>query len=127
MVARIAYAYCVAERSSRGIERRCCEDVALPMMRHGRALADLLGGVLGRCVSAGLVEAGVLAVDGMKLAAWASNHASWSRFRASAHQGLAGRLARLVAWCGQHEPPIRHPVFGEFVCSLCGARMTTGI
>jgi transposase len=94
MVALFAYAYAIGERSSRGIERRCREDVAFRVVcanqipdhatiarfrvRHEAALADLFGGVLGLCAEAGLVEAGVLAVDGTKLAASASNHANRS-------------------------------------------------
>src|SRR5215207_6385866 len=91
MVCLLAYAYCVGERSSRGIERRCREDVAFRVIcanqvpdhatiarfrvRHQAALADLFGGVLGLCAKAGLVEVGVLAVDGSKFEASASNHA----------------------------------------------------
>ena len=94
MVALFAYAYAIGERSSRGIERRCREDVAFRVIcanqvpdhatiarfrvRHEEALADLFGGVLGLCAEAGLVKAGVLAVDGTKLAASASNHANRS-------------------------------------------------
>ena len=89
-----AYAYAVGERSSQGIERRCREDVAFRVIcanqvpdhatiarfrvRHEAALADLFGQVLGLCADAGLVEVGVLAVDGTKLAASASNHATRS-------------------------------------------------
>jgi transposase len=92
MLTLLAYAYAVGERSSRGIERRCREDVAFRVIcanqvpdhatiarfrvRHEEALADLFGQVLGLCADAGLVEVGVLAVDGTKLAASASNHAS---------------------------------------------------
>jgi transposase len=92
MVALLAYAYAIGERSSRGIERRCREDVAFRVItanqvpdhatiarfrvRHQQALADLFGQVLGLCSEAGLVEAGVLAVDGSRLAASASNHAN---------------------------------------------------
>jgi Transposase domain (DUF772) len=87
----LAYAYCVGERSSRGIERRCREDVAFRVItanqapdhatiarfrvRHQEALADLLGQVLGLCAEGGLVEVGVLAVDGSKFAAAASDSA----------------------------------------------------
>ena len=94
MVGLLAYAYAVGERSSRGIERRCREDVAFRVIcanqapdhatiarfraRHQEALADLFGGVLGLCAKAGLVEVGVLAVDGTKLEASASNHATRS-------------------------------------------------
>ncbi len=91
MVTLFAYAYAVGERSSRGIERRCREDVAFRVIcanqapdhatiarfrvRHEDALADLFGGVLGLCAKAGIVDVGVLAVDGTKLAADASDGA----------------------------------------------------
>ena len=91
MVTLLAYAYAVGERSSRRIERRCREDVAFRVIcanqvpdhatiarfrvRHEAALADLFGQVLGLCAKAGLVEVGVIAVDGSKLAAAASDKA----------------------------------------------------
>src|SRR5436190_4533138 len=94
MVTLFAYAYAVGERSSRAIERRCREDVAFRVIcanqipdhatiarfrvRHQEALADLFGQVLGLCADAGLVEVAVLAVDGSKLEASASNHATRS-------------------------------------------------
>src|SRR6266508_2197882 len=94
MVSLLAYAYCVGERSARGIERRCREDVAFRVIcanqapdhatiarfrvRHQEALADLFGGVLGLCAKAGLIEPAVLAVDGSKFEASASNHATRS-------------------------------------------------
>jgi transposase len=109
MLTLLAYAYAIGERSSRGIERRCREDVAFRVIaanqapdhatiarfrvRHEQALADLFTGVLGLCVDAGLVEAGVLAVDGTKLAASASNHASRSYERIAAEIiAEAGRI-----------------------------------
>ena len=94
MLTLLAYAYAVGERSSRGIERRCREDVAFRVIcanqvpdhatiarfraRHEEALADLFGQVLGLCADAGIVDIGVLAVDGTKLEASASNHATRS-------------------------------------------------
>jgi transposase len=91
MVTLFAYAYAVGERSSRGIERRCREDVAFRVIcanqapdhatiarfrvRHEEALADLFGGVLGLCAKAGIVDVAVIAVDGTKLAAAASDGA----------------------------------------------------
>jgi transposase len=91
MVTMFAYAYAVGERSSRGIERRCREDVAFRVIcanqvpdhatiarfrvRHQEALAELFGGVLGLCAKAGIVDVGVIAVDGSKLAAAASDGA----------------------------------------------------
>jgi transposase len=91
MLTLLTYAYAVGERSSRGIERRCREDVAFRVIcanqtpdhatiarfrvRHERALADLFGQVLGLCAEAGIVEVAVIAVDGSKFAAAASDGA----------------------------------------------------
>ena len=44
--------------------------------RHEDALAGLFGQVLGLCAEAGLVKAGLIAVDGTKLHANASHHAN---------------------------------------------------
>jgi transposase len=91
MVTLLTYAYAVGERSSRGIERRCREDIAFRVIctnqipdhatiarfriRHQQSLGDLFGQVLGLCAEAGLVEVGVIAVDGSKFAAAASDSA----------------------------------------------------
>ena len=91
MVALLVYAYAIGERSSRAIERRCREDVAFRVIaanqvpdhatvarfrvRHEAALADLFGQVLALCADAGLVSVGVIALDGSKLAASASDRA----------------------------------------------------
>jgi transposase len=92
MVALLLYAYAKGNRSSRGIERACSEDVAYRVIcsnhvpdhstiaefrvRHERALADLFGEVLGLCRAAGLVRVGVIAIDGTKVAANASRDAN---------------------------------------------------
>jgi transposase len=92
MVALLLYCYALGERSSRRIERRCIEDVAARVIcanqapdhttiarfrqRHESALADLFGEVLVLCAEAGLVEVGVIAVDGTKVHANASERAS---------------------------------------------------
>src|SRR6187455_2452342 len=92
MVALLLYSYAVGERSSRRIERRCVEDVATRVIcanrapdhttiarfrqRHEDALAELFGEVLWLCADAGLVRVGVVAVDGTKVRANASHHAS---------------------------------------------------
>lgn len=88
MLAVLLYAYCTGERSSRRVERRLVEDVAYRVVaanqqpdhatiarfraRHQDAIAGLFGQVLGLCVKAGLVDAGVIAIDGTKIAANAS-------------------------------------------------------
>jgi transposase len=92
MVALLLYAYAIGERSSRRIERRCVEDVATRVIcanrapdhttiarfrqRHEAALADLFGAVLALCADAGLVRVGVVAIDGTKVHANASQHAT---------------------------------------------------
>jgi transposase len=92
MVALLLYAYAIGERSSRRIERRCVEDAATRVIcanrapdhttiarfrqRHEAALADLFGAVLGLCADAGLVRVGVVAIDGTKVNANASPHAT---------------------------------------------------
>jgi transposase len=91
MVALLVYAYAIGERSSRAIERRCREDVAFRVItanqvpdhatvarfrvRHEIALGELFGQVLGLCAEAGLVSVGVIALDGSKIAASASDRA----------------------------------------------------
>ena len=92
MVALLLYAYARGNRSSRGVERECREDVAYRVLaanlapdhstiaefrrRHEAALAGLFGEVLLLCREAGMVKVGVLAVDGTKVAANASSHAN---------------------------------------------------
>lgn len=91
MLGVLLYAYCVGERSSRRIERRLIEDVAFRVVaanqcpdhatlarfrsRHREAIAGLFSQVLGLCVSGGLVETGVVAIDGTKIEA---NASAWS-------------------------------------------------
>ena len=92
MVSLLLYAYARGERSSRGIERKCVEDVAYRVIaaqqkpdhatiarfraRHEDALADLFSSVLGLCKQAGLVKVGVIAIDGTKVHANASHHSN---------------------------------------------------
>ncbi len=109
MLTLLAYAYSVGERSSRQIERRCREDVAFRVIcanqvpdhatiarfrvRHEAALGELFSQVLGLCAEAGLVEAGVIAVDGTKLAAAASEKTTRSYDRIAAEiLAEAGRI-----------------------------------
>src|SRR5271155_5050158 len=92
MLALLLYAYCRGQRSSRVIERECVEDVAYRVIaanqrpdhttiarfrqRHETALADLFGQVLELCAEADLVQVGVIAIDGTKVHANASQHAA---------------------------------------------------
>jgi transposase len=94
MVALFVYAYAIGVRSSRSIERRCHDDVAFRVItanrapdhatiarfrvRHEAAIAELFGEVLALCARSGLVKVGVVAVDGTKIAAAATHHATRS-------------------------------------------------
>jgi transposase len=88
MVALVLYAFATRVRSSRAIERHCRQDVAYRVVtgnlapdhatiarficRHEQALADLFGEVLKLCGRAGLMEAGVVSIDGTRIAGNAS-------------------------------------------------------
>jgi transposase len=92
MVALLVYAYARGQRSSRVIERGCIEDMAFRVIaanrqpdhctiarfrqRHETALAGLFGEVLALCAQAGLAAVAVLAVDGTKVHANASERAT---------------------------------------------------
>jgi transposase len=92
MVALLVYAYARGNRSSRGIERACREDVVYKLItamrvpdhstiaefrrRHERAIAELFGSVLALCREAGLVEVGIISIDGTKIRANASRGAN---------------------------------------------------
>jgi hypothetical protein len=82
------YAYARGNRSSRGIERACWEDVAYKVItnmrtpdhstiaefrrRHEVEIGELFDEVLGLCREAGLVSVGVITIDGTKIKANAS-------------------------------------------------------
>ena len=92
MVGLLVYAYARGQRSSRGIERGCIEDIAYRVIaanrqpdhttiarfrqRHETAIAALFGQVLALCAQAGLAGVEVLAVDGTKVHANASERAT---------------------------------------------------
>ena len=87
-VSLLMYAYARGNRSSRGIERACWEDVAYKVIagmrtpdhstiaefrrRHEAEIAELFDDVLGLCREAGLVSVGVITIDGTKIKANAS-------------------------------------------------------
>ena len=92
IVALVLYSFAIDERSARGIERHCRQDVAyrvicgnrVPdhatiarfLVRHESALADLFSSVLRLCDRAGLVASGIVAIDGTKFHANASRDAN---------------------------------------------------
>ena len=148
IVTLFAYAYAVGERSSRGIERRCREDVAFRVIcanqapdhatiarfrvRHQEALAGLFGQVLGLCGRAGIVDVGVLAVDGTKLAAAASDG---ERMRFIRRDVIVGERSEdaidgtsFGGWFADHRPAparafrYRSVRTGEVSCEPTGVR-----
>lgn len=92
MTALLLYSYARGNRSSRGIERACREDVTYKLItamrvpdhstvaefrrRHETALGELFTAVLALCNEAGLVEVGVISIDGTKIRANASRGAN---------------------------------------------------
>ena len=88
LVALLLYSYARGNRSSRGIERACFEDVACKVIcamrtpdhstiaefrrRHEADIKELFDDVLGLCREAGLVSVGVITIDGTKIKANAS-------------------------------------------------------
>ena len=95
LTALLLYAYAIGVRSSRAIERACETDVAFRVIAanqrpdhatiarfravHQQALSGLHAQVLGLCVTAGLIDARVVAVDSTKVAANASGSANLTR------------------------------------------------
>lgn len=109
MVAVLVYAYCVGDRSSRLIERRLVEDVAYRVLAahaqpdhatiasfradHEDALRGLFAQVLALCAAAGMVNVGIVTVDGTKIAADASGTAN---MRAEALERALNEEARRI-------------------------------
>src|ERR1700733_12036414 len=102
VAALVVYAYSRGNRSSRGIERACREDVVYKLItamevpdhstiaefrrRHQAALGELFVGVLALCREAGLVSVGVIAIDGTKV------KASASRDQNRSYQGIVAEI-----------------------------------
>jgi len=100
MVALLIYAYSRGVCSSRMIERACVEDVAFRVIaanqkpdhatvarfrrRHETAFAGLFTEVLELCAEAGLAKVGMIAIDGSKLSANASQESTRGTSRSSA-------------------------------------------
>jgi transposase/signal recognition particle subunit SEC65 len=97
MVKVLFYAYCVGMPSSRKIEQKTYEDIALRFLSAGHhpdhdtiasfrrthldAIKDLFLQVLVLCREAGLVRAGHISLDGTKVKANASKHKAMSYVR----------------------------------------------
>jgi transposase len=115
MVSLVLYAYSTDERSSRGIERRCRQDIAYRVItgnrvpdhatiarfirRHQSSLNELFGAVLRLCARAGLVDSGVVAVDGTKLTASSDSNVDYDRI---AREVIAEAIATDEAEDEQH-------------------------
>jgi transposase len=102
LLALLIYSYASGERSSRRIERLCADHVAYRVLcaqdapdhttiarfraAHDEAFTDVFAQVLRLCAEAGMVQVGVVSIDGTKIAANASKSANrsqqWVRDRA---------------------------------------------
>ena len=145
MVALLMYAYSQGNRSSRGIERKCREDVAYRVIavnlvpdhstiaefraRHETALAGLFSEVLSLCRAAGMVNVGVIAVDGTKVHANASNMASPASREVSSsshwYTNSSGILMDDAAWAIRSSPGAR-PANPNTAALIRGSAATNG-
>ena len=107
MLKLVLYGYTTGVRSSRGIEKRCHDDVAFRFLaanqapdfrsvarfrrRHLDALAGLFVEVLALCQRAGMVKLGRVALDGSKV------RANASRRKAMSYKRMTEREAKLQA------------------------------
>lgn len=113
LVGLLLYGYCVGVASSRRIEKKTYEDVALRVIaagqhpdhttisefrrRHLEELGGLFVQVLALCQKAGLVKLGHVALDGTKPKANASKHKAMSYERMQQReQELAQKVAQLL-------------------------------
>jgi transposase len=122
----LLYAYAIGVRSSRQVERRCQEDVAFRVLaanqtpdhvtiarfrvRHQQALAGFLVESLQLCAAAGMVRVGVVALDGTKVAANASDKAN--RTQEKLEREVA-EILRQAAETDQHEDQLFGDVRGD--------------
>jgi transposase len=114
MVKLLIYGYCTGQRSSRGIEKRCWDDVAFRYLsagvapdyrsiarfrrRHLKALEGLFLQALRLCQRAGMVRLGRVALDGTKLRANASRHKAMSYKRMVEREGqLEAEIDQMLA------------------------------
>lgn len=95
LLALMIYAYATGQRSSRRIEQLCVDHVAYRVVcaqdppdhstiarfraAHDETFTDLFAQVLRLCAQAGMVQVGVIAIDGTKIAANASTSANRSQ------------------------------------------------
>ena len=122
MVRVLLYGYATGEYSSRKIEARTYEDVALRYLsadahadhdtfaefckRHLEALAGLFTQVLLLCEKAGLVKLGHVFIDGTKVKANASRHKAMSYARmGETEQGLKAEIEALLKQFGSGWTP----------------------
>jgi hypothetical protein len=129
----LLYSYCARERSSCPIEQRLCDDVALPVVaanqslahatsarfrrRHLDAIAGGFSQVVALSVSEGLVQSGVVAIDGTKIEADVSAESSVTRRQivyeilqeAEAHAEFSAVSQSRVRCLGCQGEPNRRP------------------
>jgi transposase len=136
MIALLLYAYAHGNRSSRGIERECREDVAYMVItalrvsdhstiaefrkRYEAALAGVFTEVLRLCEEAGLVKVGLVAVDGTKVHANASHHNNLDFERLS--RAILAEVDRVDREEDERHGEMRGEVLPEELCTPEGLR-----
>jgi transposase len=123
MVGLLMYAYARGNRSSRGIERACREDVTYKLVtalrvpdhstiaefrrRHEAAISELFVEVLVLCQEAGLVSVGVIAIDGTKV------RASASRDQNRSYHGIVAEILEEAARIDREEDELHGDARGD--------------
>ena len=136
MVGLVLFAYCTGERSSRGIERHCRQDIAYRVItgnrvpdhateawfivRHEQRLGGLFGLVLKLCATAGLVASGVVAIDGTKLSASAASDSNVDYDRIA--RGIIGEAIKTDRAEDEEHGDARGDEFGPELATEAGRR-----
>lgn len=123
MVALVLYSYAIGVRSSRKIERRCLEDVALRVIcagqspdhatiarfraRHEDALSALFTQVLSLCAHSGLGSVGTVALDSTKVEADAS------RFQTRSYEAIAREILAEAKRADEREDALYGEALGD--------------
>ena len=138
MVALLVYAYARGNRSSRGVERACVEDVAYRVVagnlapdhstiadfrgRHEHALGEVFSNVLGLCARVGLASVGVVSIDGTRMSANASMNADRD------YTQIARAILREAAEIDQRQDELYGPLIAatSFPSTCARARAAAG-
>jgi transposase len=118
MVALLLFGYCEGKRSSRQLEDACRRDWAYraicgdlvpdhaTIARFREGMDDVLEGLFGQvltvCADAGMIDVGVVALDGTKMGAVASKEANRTQVTLTKMEGEARRMLDEAAQADSH-------------------------